>query len=621
MGEALGTKIGHYKLLQLIGEGGFGSVYMAEQLHPVRRKVALKIIKLGMDTRQVIARFEAERQALAMMDHPNIAKVLDAGATETGRPYFVMELVKGVPITQYCDTNNVSTRERLDLFVAVCRAVQHAHQKGIIHRDIKPSNILVTMADGIPIPKVIDFGIAKATQNPLTDKTLFTEYRALVGTPEYMSPEQAADELVGPASDVYSLAVVAYEMLTGRVPFLGDTPAAVLLSHVTKAMPATRELRGELSAHVEDVLRRGLAKRPEERYPSTAAFVAALKPAAWPSRHLDEPSALPTRRLALPDRRPVVLVVDDGAANRELIEACLAGVECHVRTAEDGPAALKSVQASPPDLVLLDVQMPGMDGYEVCRRIKGISATRLVPVVMITSLDQTNDRVRALEAGADDYMTKPVDRVELVARVRSALRLKGVYDSLDSAEHVIFALAAAVEAKDPYTEAHTQRVADAARAIGSRMNLPMSDLDALYRGGLIHDIGKIGIPDAILLKPGPLDPRELAIMQQHPMIGENIVAPLRSGASLLPIIRHHHERFDGTGYPDRLSGAGIPRLARVVAVCDAFDALVNDRPYRARKTLYEAVATLRTGAGTQWDPEVVSLFASDVPSCARQGAA
>ncbi len=262
-----------------------------------------------------------------------------------------------------------------------------------------------------------------------------------------------------------------------------------------------------------------------------------------------------------------------------------------------------------------------MYGYEVCRRIKANTATRLVPVVMITSLDETNDRVRALEAGADDYMTKPVDRVELVARVRSALRLKAVYDSLDSAEHVIFALAAAVEAKDPYTEAHTQRVADAARAIGSRMGLPNSDLDSLYRGGLIHDIGKIGIPDAILLKPGPLDPAELATMRMHPQIGENIVAPLRTGASLLPIIRHHHERFDGTGYPDRLSGGSIPRLARVVAVCDAFDALVNDRPYRPRKSLDEAVATLRAGSGTQWDPEVVNLFASDIPSCARLGAA
>src|SRR2546430_17684129 len=196
-------------------------------------------------------------------------------------------------------------------------------------------------------------------------------------------------------------------------------------------------------------------------------------------------------------------------------------------------------------------------------------------------------------------MTKPVDRVELVARVPSALRLKGVYDSLDSAEQVIFALAAAVEAKDPYTEAHTQRVADAARRIGRRMGLPECDLDSLYRGGLIHDIGKIGVPDAILLKPGPLDSEETMAMHPHPIIGENIVAPLRSGAGLLPIIRHHHEHFDGSGYPDRLAGARIPRLARIVAVSDAFDALVHDRPYRQRQSVDEAPAVPDSRAGTQ----------------------
>jgi len=349
--------------------------------------------------------------------------------------------------------------------------------------------------------------------------------------------------------------------------------------------------------------------------------VAALKPAAWPSRYVDESGVVATRRVARPDRSPVVLVVDDGAANRELIEACLAGVDCYVRSAEDGPTALKAIHSSPPDLVLLDVQMPGMDGYEVCRRIKANPASRLVPVVMITSLDQTNDRVRALEAGADDYMTKPVDRVELVARVRSALRLKGVYDSLDSAEQVIFALAAAVEAKDPYTEAHTQRVADSARAMGVRLGLTARDLDSLYRGGLIHDIGKIGVPDAILLKPGSLNHEEEVTMHLHPLIGENIVAPLRTGASLLPIIRNHHERYDGAGYPDRLAGSSIPRLARIVAVCDAFDALINDRPYRAAKTVEEAVATLLAGAGSQWDPEVVEAFVRDVPVRAHLGAA
>ena len=223
--EGPGGHIDRYKLLQVIGEGGFGVVYMAEQEHPVRRRVALKVIKPGMDSKQVIARFEAERQALALMDHPNIARVLDAGATESGSPYFVMELVGGVPITEYCDTNNIDMRERLGLFVKVCQAVQHAHQKGIIHRDIKPSNVLVTLHDGVPVPKVIDFGIAKATQARLTEKTLFTEFRHMIGTPAYMSPEQAqvGGIDVDTRSDIYSLGVLLYELLTETTPF--DTKA------------------------------------------------------------------------------------------------------------------------------------------------------------------------------------------------------------------------------------------------------------------------------------------------------------------------------------------------------------------------------------------------------------
>ena len=204
--EGPGSRIGPYKLLQQIGEGGFGAVFMAEQQKPVERKVALKIIKLGMDTRQVVARFEQERQALALMDHPHIARVLDAGATDTGRPYFVMDLVKGAPIVEYCDKNNLTIDERLALFAQVCSAVQHAHSKGIIHRDLKPSNILVGTQDGKPQAKVIDFGIAKATSSKLTDKTLFTEHQQIIGTLQYMSPEQAEGSLdIDTRTDVYSL--------------------------------------------------------------------------------------------------------------------------------------------------------------------------------------------------------------------------------------------------------------------------------------------------------------------------------------------------------------------------------------------------------------------------------
>ena len=258
--ELPGAQIGPYKLLQQIGEGGMGTVFMAEQTQPVQRKVALKLIKPGMDSGQIIARFEAERQALAMMDHVNIARVLDAGATESGRPYFVMELINGVPITKYCDDNHLTPRERLELFVPVCQAIQHAHQKGVIHRDIKPSNVMVTLYDGKPVPKVIDFGVAKATEQKLTERTLFTQFGTMVGTLEYMSPEQAEMSALGvdTRSDIYSLGVLLYELLTGSTP----------LSH--------KRIREAAYGEVLRMIREEEAPRPSTRLSESGEALASI---------------------------------------------------------------------------------------------------------------------------------------------------------------------------------------------------------------------------------------------------------------------------------------------------------------------------------------------------------
>jgi serine/threonine protein kinase/tetratricopeptide (TPR) repeat protein len=266
--EGPGTLIGPYKILQQIGEGGFGSVFLAEQDKPVRRRVALKVIKLGMDTKQVVARFEQERQALAMMDHPNIAKVFDAGATATGRPFFVMELCTGDPIAAFCDKNNLSIEERLELFAQVCTAVQHAHSKGIIHRDIKPNNVLVATQDGRPSAKVIDFGIAKATASKLTEKTLFTEHKQLIGTPEYMSPEQAEGSMdIDTRTDVYSLGVLLYELLTGSTPFTSKELRSAAFGEIQRIIREVEPLKPStrLSQNTDTIANVAAHRRTEPR--------------------------------------------------------------------------------------------------------------------------------------------------------------------------------------------------------------------------------------------------------------------------------------------------------------------------------------------------------------------
>ena len=306
-----------------------------------------------------------------------------------------------------------------------------------------------------------------------------------------------------------------------------------------------------------------------------------------------------------------VLVVDDDPQNRRVLERLLRQQGFHVETANDGPSAIRSIEAISPDLILLDVQMPGLDGFQVCRLIKERAATRLTPVVLITGLSDRDSRIKGIDAGADDFIHKPFDPGELTARVRSLVRLKRYTDDLESADSVIMSLALTVEARDAYTEGHCHRLAEYATLVGTELGVTDTELEALHRGGYLHDIGKIGIPDAILFKPGPLSPAEYAVIQRHTLIGDALCGNLRSLALVRPIVRHHHERLDGSGYPDGLRGQEIPLLAQIISVVDTYDAITTTRPYRKARSADEAVAELRADvARGLLSRELVEAFVS-----------
>jgi len=304
-----------------------------------------------------------------------------------------------------------------------------------------------------------------------------------------------------------------------------------------------------------------------------------------------------------------ILVADDQAANRELLEELLAGQGCTVITVPDGAAAVEELTRTQVDLVLLDVMMPHLNGFEACERIKNNPDTYLIPVIVVTALSNKQDRLEGIKVGADEFLSRPVDRTELLARVRSLLKLKLRTDELERAESVLFSLARSIEGKDPYTHGHCERLAEYSASLGEQLNLTEEQLIALRRAGIVHDVGKIAIPDAILLKPGQLTPEEWVIIREHPVVGERICAPLKSFRSVLPIIRHHHERFDGTGYPDGLRGDDIPIAARVLQIVDVYDALTTDRPYKKAFSITDALQTMKQEvANGWWDHRIFDEF-------------
>jgi putative two-component system response regulator len=296
----------------------------------------------------------------------------------------------------------------------------------------------------------------------------------------------------------------------------------------------------------------------------------------------------------------IILVADDNEANRELLSALLSAEGYRIVCAADGQQALKQVDSGSIDLVLLDVVMPRPTGFEVCLAIKSKPETRLIPVVLLTSLNSDSDRITGIMCGADDFLNKPVNKHELLARVQSLLRLKRFTDELDNAETVLFSLALSIEAKDPYTEGHCDRLSKYSVSLAEKLGLPEDLRVALRRGGLLHDIGKLAVPEHILLKPGPLTPEERKIMEQHTIAGERICAPLKSFRNVLPIIRHHHEKWDGSGYPDGLKGELIPLTARILQITDIYDALTTDRPYRKALSREKAFAIMREEVKRGW---------------------
>lgn len=314
-----------------------------------------------------------------------------------------------------------------------------------------------------------------------------------------------------------------------------------------------------------------------------------------------------TNRIA-PVSRPKVLVVDDIAANRELLQGHLDDLGYEVREAKDGVEALDVVAAEEPDLILLDIDMPRLDGIAVCEQLKAHPIRRLIPIVILTASNDRGTRLRGIAAGADDYLSKPFDSKELLIRTKVLLRQRALNQRLDATEGVLFALARAIEARDRHTIHHAERVGRYAEAMGAAHGLTPEDGELLYQGGVLHDLGKIAIPDAILLKPGPLTAAEFTKMRSHSLEGERICLSLRSVSHYLPIIRHHHERVDGAGYPDHLAGSDIPIGARITAIADSWDAMVSDRPYRAGLEHDEALRRLHEGAGTQWDAGLVRVF-------------
>ncbi len=654
-GRIHGLVLGNYRLLDRIGSGGMGIVYRGEHRR-LRQLVAIKALHAGPEHHpRTLARFFQEARAVAQLRHPNIVAAVDAGEEPgfgpegVSIPYFVMEHVPGQDLDRLASVQPLGVAFACHIAHQIADALLEAHRSGLIHRDIKPSNILVT-PDGQA--KLLDFGLARLLASA---EERITHTGACLGTIGFMAPEQARNARTADArADIFGLGCTLYFALTGQVPFPDPTVA------FSGPPPSVTQLRSEVPAGLDAVLARMMAASVENRYPSAEAAMRALLPylptnptlrteaiAASIAAVRDVAQTGPPTMETAPNR---VLIVDDQPDIRRLCRLALSNEGLACDEVGTGPDAVTQAAKNPYDLVLLDVDLPGFSGEEVLRRLRRNPPSPHLKVVMFSGAANGDELSRILLAGADDFLTKPFSVVQLRARVKAALRLKEAQDRTDTLNHqlttlnaeletnllardgelirarngLVLALAKLVEYRSTETGSHLMRIQRYCRVLAEEAAL-MPGFATLIDGNFIrlledasplHDIGKAALPDHILNKPGPLDPQERIIMQDHTSIGAET---LRAVAKQQPfataflhvaidIARSHHEKWDGTGYPDRLSGEAIPLVARLVAISDVYDALRSKRVYKPGLSHNTTLLTMTESSPGHFDPALLDIF-------------
>ncbi len=650
-GKTYGLMLGQYRVLDRIGAGGMGVVFRAEHVD-MRRQVAIKVLPLYAEQDpRIQSRFLTEIRVVAQLQHPNIVAAMDSGIEsaphEVPLRYFVMELVQGEDLEECINSQGpMSPAKACDIIHQIAAALGEAQKHNLVHRDIKPSNIRLTM-DGQA--KLLDFGLTRKFTHRMTEPGM------ILGTLDFMAPEQTRDAgAVDIRADIYALGGTLYWCLTGKTPFAhGDSLIAQIALRQSQPAPSVRVHRPEIALELDEIVKRMMAIDPDDRYATPRLVMRALLPFLKPEMGDVLPPAVQRTYIdpnAIGDQQ--ILIVDDQAEVLQFCRLVLEGAGLRCDEAIDGPAALEMASKKRYDLILLDIQLPGMTGMQVCMHLRENSPPQNLKIIMMSGQASPDEMARMLLKGSDDYLSKPISMVQLHAKVKAALHLKEAQDRADFLNArllevnakleqtlgsrdgdlinirngLVQSLAKLVQRREGEEGEHLARMERYARCLAEAAakspafagQIDLGFIDLIACCAPLHDIGKVGLPDHILLKPGKLDSNERILMQTHTTIGSETLKSViqKQGESMAflqmaaDIARHHHERFDGGGYPDKLAGASIPLSARLVAIADVYDALRSRRPYKPALSHTATLELIRQVCDGQFDPDLVKVFYS-----------